>query len=227
MTDFSGFPPETTHFLSRLARNNSKAWFDAHRSEYESFWLAPAKALVTTIGDELTSISPEIKAEPRVDGSIFRINRDIRFSKDKRPYKEHLDFWFWEGERRRAVSGYFMRITPSGFGIGVGAHGFDKERLGAYRAAVIDPRQGADLAKAVAAVERAGWPVEGEHYKQLPRGFDAADAFEARFLRYSALWCGRDEPQPKAIRSRRLIGYCMNRWTKLEPLHSWLLDNVQ
>ena len=70
------------------------------------------------------------------------MNRDTRFSKDKTPYKDHLDFWFWEGERRRALSGFYMRITPTQLGIGVGAHGFDTEGLAAFRAAVIDTKAG-------------------------------------------------------------------------------------
>jgi uncharacterized protein (DUF2461 family) len=54
-------------------------------------------------------------------GSIFRINRDTRFSKDKRPYKDHLDFWFWEGDRKAASSGLFARVSPDGVIVGAGA----------------------------------------------------------------------------------------------------------
>jgi uncharacterized protein (TIGR02453 family) len=227
MTDFVGFPIETTDFLSDLAANNSKTWFDAHRSEYEQYWLEPAREFVEAGGEELASLTPGIQAEPRVNGSIFRINRDVRFSKDKTPYKTTLDFWFWQGTRRNAVSGYYMRIAPAELGIGVGAHGFDKDRLAAFRAAVVDSGASAALREVVGSVESAGWPVMGEHYKQLPRGFEAADAFQERFLRYSALWTGEDTPQPKSLRSRRLVPYVMNRWTKLEPLHRWLVDRLQ
>ena len=112
MTDFTGFPAETPRFLGDLAGNNNKAWFDANRAAYDEYWVAPAKQFVDAVGEALVDIAPRIEAQPRVNGSIFRVNRNIRFSKDKRPYKEHLDFWFWEGERKRAVSGFFMRITP-------------------------------------------------------------------------------------------------------------------
>ena len=112
MPDFTGFPAETPRFLGDLAGNNNKAWFDANRAAYDEYWVAPAKQFVDAVGEALVDIAPRIEAQPRVNGSIFRVNRDIRFSKDKRPYKEHLDFWFWEGERKRAVSGFFMRITP-------------------------------------------------------------------------------------------------------------------
>jgi hypothetical protein len=120
-----------------------------------------------------------------------------------------------------------MRITPTQLGIGVGAHGFDKDRLAAFRAAVVDPDAGPALETAVAAVERAGWPVKGKKYKQLPRGFEAVDATQERFLRYGALWCGEDVPVPASLHNRRIIAYAMNRWTKLQPLHRWLVDTLQ
>ena len=60
-------------------------------------------------------------------GSIFRINRDTRFSADKRPYKDHLDFWFWHGVRATAASGLFLRLTPDDVSIGAGTHDLQKD----------------------------------------------------------------------------------------------------
>ena len=128
MTTFR-FPAETVAFLTDLRAHNDKAWFDANRARYESGYLEPAKEFVELIGPALDELVPGIHAEPRVRGSIFRINRDVRFSSDKRPYKDHLDFWFWEGDRKAAVSGLFLRVWPDGVVVGAGAHGFDKHRL--------------------------------------------------------------------------------------------------
>ena len=77
---FTGFPPETFAFLKGLAKNNSKDWFEKHRDDYEKFHLAPAKAFVEAIAPGLKKIYKSINAEPRVNSSIFRINRDVRFS---------------------------------------------------------------------------------------------------------------------------------------------------
>lgn len=85
MSPFDGFGPDTVIFLSELSANNNKAWFDSHRSEYETSYIAPAKAFVGAVGAGLQAIAPGIHAEPKVNGSIFRINRDIRFSRDKTP----------------------------------------------------------------------------------------------------------------------------------------------
>ena len=226
MSEFTGFPPETTKFLAALSKNNSKQWFDAHRSDYDDYWVTPAKAFVVAAGDALQELAP-VEAQPKVNGSIFRVNRDVRFSADKRPYKDHLDFWFWEGERKSAVSGFYLRITQDGVGVGVGAHGFDKDLLAAYRAAVVDPKVGKALHSTVAVLEKAKVEVKGEHYKQLPRGFDTEDEFTARMLRYNALWTGEDVPAPKVLGSKRFVSWAMTRWTKAAPLHRWLVDSLQ
>ena len=106
------FPADTIEFLADLRRHNNKGWFDAHRDRYETAYVEPAKAFVEAAAPGLATIVPGITAEPRVLGSIFRIHRDTRFSTDKRPYKDHLDFWFWQGARKTAVSGLFLRVSP-------------------------------------------------------------------------------------------------------------------
>ena len=98
---FTGFPPETFAFLTGLIQNNTKQWFDDHRSDYDQYWVEPAKDFVAGIGPKLRAFAPNVNFEPKINGSIFRINRDVRFSNNKRPYKTTLDLWFWEGEKRR------------------------------------------------------------------------------------------------------------------------------
>ena len=224
---FTGFPAETIAFLTQLSENNTKKWFDAHRSHYEDYYLEPAKAFVEAAGEAIQAFNPNAVALPKVNGSIWRINRDIRFSADKTPYKDHLDISFWEGDRKTAVSGYFLRITPEGIGLGVGAHGFDKDRLAAYREAVVDTRKRNKLLKAAEDTARAGYPIQGEHYKRLPRGFEDSPEDAHDLLRYNALWVGLDEPHPKSLSSKSFVGWATRRWEKLDPLHRWLVDTVQ
>lgn len=210
--------------MKGIRENNTKEWFEEHRRDYEDYWLEPARSFVVATGAALSNVAPAIRAEPKVNGSIFRINRDIRFSKDKRPYKDHLDFWFWEGTRKTAVSGFYLRIGPTHLGIGAGAHAFDKEQLTQFRNAVVDVTSG--LERAVADVEKTGWEVKGQQYKQVPRGFDAEGPVQDRFLRFGALWTGEDEPHPKSLHTKRLVAYCTRRWSQNEPLHRWLVDTL-
>src|SRR6201999_3134726 len=111
---FAGFPRAGLDVLAGLATDNTREYFDAHRADYETALLQPAKDFVVALGERLHArVSPGLRAEPRVNGSILRINRDTRFSSDKRPYKEYLDFWFWEGEApSRERPGLFIRLRP-------------------------------------------------------------------------------------------------------------------
>ncbi len=225
MTDFTGFPKQTLTFLRGLRRNNSKAWFDDHRSDYDRYWVEPAKAFVVDAGEALQKIAP-VAAEPKVNGSIFRINRDIRFSRDKTPYKDHLDFWFWEGTRRTAVSGFYLRVSPDGVGIGVGAHSFDRDRLAAYRSAVVDTKSGPSLSRAVTSVGKAGYDVKGVHYKQIPRGFEPRNERQAEMLRHAALWIGEDHDLSPLVHSPELVDWAVGEWKQMKPIHRWLVDTL-
>ena len=82
-TPFPGFQNETSKFFSELATNNNKPWFDAHKPDYESNVMSPARDFVVTLGEALMALSPNVVADPRVNKSIFRIYRDVRFSKYK------------------------------------------------------------------------------------------------------------------------------------------------
>jgi uncharacterized protein (TIGR02453 family) len=226
MSAFGGFPPETIGFLRGLRANNRKDWFDAHRAEYERWWLAPAKAFVVAAGEVLAELAPGIRAEPRVLGSVFRVNRDTRFARDQRPYKDHIDFWFWQGERRQAVSGFFARLTPELVGIGAGSHGFDPERLARFRQAVADPASGAELAQIADLLEPAGYELGGAALKRPPPGFPGGGQ-AGRFLLHKALFVHRDEPADQRVHTRAILTACERHWRALAPLHRWLTANVQ
>jgi len=219
------FPPETLQFLAELGAHNDKAWFTANRDRYQAAYLDPATALVLIVGPALQDLIPGIAAEPRVNGSIFRINRDTRFSKDKTPYKAHLDFWFWEGDRKDAVSGLFLRIAPAGITVGAGAHGFDRSRLARYRAAVADPTAGRELAAAVTRLQRRGHEIGGETYTRIPRGF-SVDADCERLLRHSALYAHAQLTAALATEPE-LVPKLMKLWRAFVPLHAWLTTHVE
>ncbi len=225
MTDFRGFGPKTTKFLRDLGRHNEKAWFDAHRREYEQYYLEPAKAFVEAVGPKLQKLAPNLVWEPRVNSSIFRVNRDIRFSKDKTPYKDHIDLWFWEGNRKTAPSGFFLRIRDKTVHLGAGSHGFSKEALASYRTQLNDADAAKSLASLVKRLERAGYEVGGKTYKKAPAGF-IGNAAAADLVLHSALWAGVERKLPPELASSKFATYCVREWRKLAPLHRWLMDHV-
>ena len=125
---FAGVPEGTTTFLSGLAAHNKKEWFEDNRDDYEAYWVDVGLQLVVALGDGLRTLEPKIAAEPKINGSLFRIHRDTRFSKDKTPYKDHLDLWFWDDvAKKNARTGFWLRIQGTSWGIGVGNYGFEKD----------------------------------------------------------------------------------------------------
>lgn len=225
MPDFGGFSTKTTTFLRNLSKNNSKAWFDQHQAEYENFWLEPAKAFVAAAGTALQGLAP-VEYEAKINGSILRINRDIRFSKDKRPYKDYLDFWFWEGARKSAVSGFYLRVGTSMTSIRVGSRGFDKEQLQRYRTAVSDPAVASTLATAVHSVEEAGYAVRGEKFKTIARAYQVDGPLAERMIGHNALWTERGQRHPAELRSPDLVDWAMAHWRRSAPIHRWLVDTI-
>jgi uncharacterized protein (TIGR02453 family) len=228
-TAFAGFPPEGLAFLDGIARDNTRAWFDANRATYEAALLAPAKAFVVALGEELHArVSPAIRAEPRVNGSILRINRDTRFNADKRPYKDHLDFWLWEGEGpSRERPGFFVRLRSATVTVGVGMHRFERPALEAYRAAVAEERSGRELEDAlVRATDLPGVAVGGgDAYKRVPRGL-AADHPRADLLRHGALYVSGDWDLPAEVSSASFAPWVAERLEHMAPVERWLTKTL-
>jgi uncharacterized protein (TIGR02453 family) len=219
---FGGFPRETVRFLAGIRAHNDKAWFEGHRDDYQTFFLAPAVAFAEALGPKLRKIDPDVTVEPRVNGSIMRINRDIRFSKDKSPYKDHLDMWFWTGDRKGwDASGFFFRLRPDGLLLGAGMHGFMPEMLPRYRAAVLDARKGAALAATVAKLRKAGYDVGSESYKKVPAGV-GADHPRAALLRHGGLHAGWEGKLPAALGTPKIVDFVAKHYAAVAPIHRWL-----
>ena len=134
LNDFKGFFKETLYFFNGLKENNNKPWFDQNREVYEDFVLGPAKSFVLGMGERLKELSSTINADPRTNKSLFRINRDIRFSKDKSPYKTHMGLVFWDGGLpRMECSVFYFHLEADYIMLGAGIYKFTKPQLVEYR----------------------------------------------------------------------------------------------
>ena len=123
----SHFTPAFFKFFEKLEKNNNKEWFDANRSTYETEVKAPFKKFVTHILNELAKEQPDILKD--ASKSIFRINRDIRFAKDKSPYKNHVGAVFSRSGTKDARPGYYLHLGAKEIFIGGGMYEVDKEKL--------------------------------------------------------------------------------------------------
>ena len=226
-TAFDGFPKTATTFLKGLAKNNSKAWFDANRADYESGLLEPCKDFVVAIGPKLAKIAPDIHAEPKVSGSIMRINRDTRFSNDKTPYKTYMGLWFWQGAgRSRECPGLYFGLSGDELTLGAGMHLFGPKQLDAYRTALVDPKHGPAGRKAYDKIAKLkGIEIGGAHYKKVPRGFDPAHP-NADLLLHNALYFGFTTKVPADIYTPKAMDYCVKAYKQVWPLQQWLVAAI-
>lgn len=221
-----GFPAETKAFLEGIAEHNDKAWFEANRALYEAGYVEPARAFIEEVGPRLKAIAPGVRYEGRVNGSIGRINRDVRFSKDKRPYKDHLDIWFWHGEKRSwDCPGFYLRVAPAGIFLGCGMHTLAGATLDRFREAVVAERSGKALERAIARVRAASSYEVGEvRRKTVPRGFDPKHK-RAGLLLYEGLYAGIELPATAAYKldfTDVALGHYAATW----PTGKWLLDEL-
>lgn len=225
---FSGFPKEGLRFLADLADNNNREWFNAHKQDYIDYLLMPAQAFVAELGERLRKLSKGMQYDLRTNGSgsILRIYRDIRFSKDKSPYHTYMRARFWEGESKKSSSGYFFRFDANGARMHAGLHIFEKPLLAAYRDAVADKKLGKELEKALALVVKAGrYEVGGEHYKRVPKGYDPEHE-RANLLRYNGLYASSPQISRTKLTSSKFVDICVEHCKNMMPLHKWLVKVV-
>ena len=117
---FSGFPQASFTFLENLVAHNNRVWFEAHKQDYQALLLAPAQALVMTLGGHLQTLSNGIRSDPRTDGRgvLMRLHRDTRFSPDKTLYHTYLRGLFWEGSQKKTERPAFgFRIEATGMAL--------------------------------------------------------------------------------------------------------------
>lgn len=123
---YAGLPRETFKFLKGLEANNDKGWFEAHRGEYQRFWLAAGLDLVAALSGEAAEIG--LLAVPKLNASLRRIHRDVRFSKDKSPYQPWLHLILSSGSEVNKVPGVHVVFTPRGWVIARGNMGWSRGR---------------------------------------------------------------------------------------------------
>jgi uncharacterized protein (TIGR02453 family) len=224
--EFSGFPRQGLQFLAELGENNSREWFEAHKGEYRSSVLEPAQAFVFALGERLRLLSPQISYDTRTNGSgsIMRIYRDLRFSKDKTPYHPNLRIIFWEGGGKKTENpGFFFGMDAAGAALYGGMHTFPRPMLGAYQDAAADDDLGRQLEAALVSVGRGGdYAVGGEQYKRVPRGFDPGHS-RADLLRYKGLHARSPVIEPATLTTPELVDVCFEHCRNMMPLHQWLV----
>ena len=214
MTDgFAGFSPEAFQFLVDLALNNDRSWFQPRKAEYERLLKEPLEALCVELAGEFERRSIPLSADPA--RSPFRIYRDVRFSKDKSPYKTALSASFpWIGDGG-GVGGY-LHLQPGDSYIGGGMWHPSPGRLAAWRSKVVDDRAGVHEVLGDPAFRQEFGNVSGDQLKRAPSGFSPDDP-DVELLRLKDVTFGRRLADAEAS-SAKLAAELARTFTAAIPL---------
>lgn len=221
------FPEVTLRFLSHLSKNNNREWFEANRDRFNSEFLEPAIQLVFDLGEKLIEISPDLHYIPKVDKSIFRLHRDVRFSKDKSPYKTNLGILLWEGPGKKLeCSGYYFHLEPGNFFLGTGMYMFSNEQLKKYRNLVADYQTGKELSAIIKNIlKNKDFKLGGQTFKRVPKSFDP-DYKYADLLLHNGIYTYYETNNLSDLKDKNLIDFCFRKFKKQHQLHQWLVDNM-
>ncbi len=207
--EFEGFPKKGLKFLRDLSKNNEREWFKANKDVFDEHVKAPLDAFVADVEPEFGT------------GKVFRIYRDVRFSKNKDPYKTHASAVF---ERDGLV--FYMHIEPTHMFIATGCYQMQKDQLKRFYAAVDDDKSGKALERLVKAAEKEGYEIGGEALKNAARGYPR-DHVRARFLKHKGLTLSQQWKKPAAWWHTQELGErVVKAWRGGAKLNAWLAEHV-
>ena len=205
MTTFQGIPAGAFGFYEELQDNNNREWWQEHKDSYLSLIREPLSLLLAEL-------------EPRFGpAKLFRPNRDIRFSEDKSPYKT----------AQGAVAsvqegvGYYLQISADGLLVGGGYHSHTPAQLARYRNSVDASGTGESLRRILEAVAAAGFAVEGEQLKTVPRGY-AREHPRAELLKHKSLSASVNLGRPDWLATPAAVQDIAGLWEDLRPLVDWV-----
>lgn len=227
LESFTGFRPAALKFLRALKRNNRREWFEENRETYEREVKRPLQLLVEEVDARLGTIAPEIVGNPK--RSVFRIHRDVRFSKDKSPYKTNAACWFHHRDAGHAVgtqavhggAGLYFQIEPGDSMIAGGIWMPPTGAIKVLRAAIADDHEEVDAILQAGPFRRAfGALSEESVLKRPPRGFDR-DHAAAHLLRFKSFTVGRALTEDEVL-SPKLPDILARHYTVMLPFVRWL-----
>ena len=207
---FEGFPEQALIFYEGLQADNSKAYWTDHRPVYDACVKAPMEAL-------LAELEPEFGA-----AKFFRPYRDVRFAKDKTPYKDHAAALV---PAMDGSTGLYVQLGADGLYLGGGAWHLQTDQVQRLRAAVDDDATGRPLAKVLAALERQGWQVGGQRLQRVPKPF-APGHGRADLLRAKTLSVSRSVAPEQWLHTAECADRIADAWRTVAPLNAWLHRHV-
>ncbi|MEU5692617.1 DUF2461 domain-containing protein [Actinosynnema sp. NPDC020468] len=208
--EFTGFGEYAIDFFDGLAVDNSKAYWDDQKHVYLSDVRAPMEALLGALEAEFGK------------GKVFRPYRDVRFSKDKTPYKDHCGGVV---ELGRGGGAHYVQIGSEGLFVGGGSFAMAPDQLARYRESVADPVRGEALAGLLGKLGEQGWEVRGDRLKRAPKGY-APDHERIELLKHRRLFVVKVWPPDDVLHEPACLDRVRAAWSQVTPFVDWCADHI-
>jgi uncharacterized protein (TIGR02453 family) len=206
---FTGFPVAALDFYDDLEVDNTKSFWEKHKAVYDEAVKGPMTALCAALAPEFG------------EAKVFRPYRDVRFAKDKTPYKTSQGAYVGVGP----ATGWYVEVSARGVRTGAGFYEASAPRLAAIRAAIDDERRGTELQGLLASLEETGWEVGGDRLKTTPRGY-GADHPRIDLLRHRSMTIGRSHGFEPVVHTPELLDVVRDDWRALRPFVEWVEANA-
>jgi uncharacterized protein (TIGR02453 family) len=206
---FEGFPVAALDFYDDLEMDNTKSFWTAHKEVYDAAVKRPMDALVAALEPEFGK------------AKVFRPYRDVRFAKDKTPYKTHQGAFVPSGPS----TGWYVQVGAPGVRVGVGFYEASPARLAAIRTAIAEERRGRQLARIIAKLQRDGWELGGDTLRTSPRGYDPGHP-RIELLRHRSMTLGRSYGFEPVIHTSELLDLVRADWRAATPFVRWVTENA-
>ncbi|HWM06015.1 MAG TPA: DUF2461 domain-containing protein [Actinophytocola sp.] len=211
---FEGFGEHAVDFYDGLVADNSKSYWTDHKATYQADVREPMESLLAELSGEFATDFGR--------ATVFRPYRDVRFAKDKTPYKTHCGGVIEPG---RGAGAYYVELSPDGVRVGGGCFHLESDQLARFRTAVAEEIHGAALDKILTKLEKSGWTIKGDRLRTRPRGWPA-DHPRIDLLRYRSVYATRTWEPDDVLHERGLLARVRTAWRAVRPFNEWARDHV-
>jgi uncharacterized protein (TIGR02453 family) len=216
--------PRAARLIVELAHRQDRLWYAGHKPEIDEHVYAPLRALLEEARSRLSRSYPR----RQITTKIFRIHRDVRFSKDKSPFKDHASGVLMVGSNvdpGTAIGALYLQIGPEE-GAAAGHWAMAPDQLARYRGAVQNERHGATLSKLLRPLVAGGYQIiSAAQLSRAPKGVDPSHP-RAELLRHKGLALDFPAIPAKVRHTEALLDWCVERSQEVAPLVRWLLEHV-
>ncbi len=219
---FNGFSKKGIEFLKELEKNNTKEWFELHRHIWQKEIKDVSSSFVLEMGETLQILLPEINFEPKVGKSLFKIYRDVRFSKDKTPIKSKIGHIFWQGTTHKMQSSsFYIHYNKNSYFIASGIRSFKPELLKKYRQYIMIDSHAKELDGILKDIKSKGYDLPEFGFKRVPKNFDKESKL-SYLSKYKSMFAYKEFPIDDIFFSEKIIDRCFKIYQDLFQLQQFV-----